>query len=579
MMKRIILLSIFLITTFLSLVAPVYANPGVGGAGGLAGAPGVSGSSATVSSDGAGGGGGGGSAAGGAGGSGAGGGVFIYGNINLSGTIDARGGGASTTNGGTVKLFYTGTAPSTAGVSAGRTYTVAATAQQSAICVPATVTDDNSVGAAAWSNPQYASDEDNSSATSTTIGGASTVSHYLKLTNCGFSVPSNYTITGIRVDFYRQGPSVGGSSVTDNSVRLLKGGLAQGTDKAGANTWSNLFNWNTYGADGDLWGTTLTPADVNAADFGVAISANNAYNAPAGQGTVASIDATHITVFYSNVAPAAPTLSTPAAGATGVSALPSFQLRSSDPNSDYLQYKIDICSNSDCSSVLRTVDQTASQTGWTGQDAQSNTAYASSSVVSSSTMATYNYQSPVLSKNTQYWWRAYATDPEGSNTWSSASAIQTFTTGDDPPSPPELLYPVSESDGNSVFTTFKLHSTENNSDYLRYKIDVCTDSSCNSILRTIDQTASQTGWSGQDSQTGTAYQGSPTLTTSTIATLNYQPPLLSANTEYWWRGYAIDPGGSNSWSGPSSINSFTTAPTETHIQGNVRLQGNLHFGN
>jgi hypothetical protein len=154
------------------------------------------------------------------------------------------------------------------------------------------------------------------------------------------------------------------------------------------------------------------------------------------------------------------------------------------------------------------------------------------------------------------------------------------------PTAPSLVYPVSSSSGNSVFTTFKLRSGDTEGDYLNYWIDVCADNTCTSVIRSVCQvnsgtgvpgtcTSSQNGWASQDMQTGTAYSSNPTLTLSTLATLNYQPPLLTANTQYWWRGYAIDPGGSNTWSGASTINGFTTAPTETHIQGNVRIQGNV----
>jgi len=163
-----------------------------------------------------------------------------------------------------------------------------------------------------------------------------------------------------------------------------------------------------------------------------------------------------------------------------------------------------------------------------------------------------------------------------------------ITGGNCPPSAPTLLYPVSASNGNSVFTTFKLRSSDYEGDYLQYWIDVCSDSSCISVIRSICQVAtgtgvpgtctpSQVGWSSQDTQSGTAYTSNSTLTLSTIATLNYQPPLLDANTQYWWRGYAIDPGGSNTWSAASPISTFNTAPTETHVQGNVQFQGNVQL--
>lgn len=130
-----------------------------------------------------------------------------------------------------------------------------------------------------------------------------------------------------------------------------------------------------------------------------------------------------------NSAPAAPTLNTPANAATGVSPTPQFQLRATDTNNDYLRYKIEVCSTSTCSAIVRTIDQTVSQTGWSGQDQQASTAYTGSGVITSSTMATHTYQTPELSAGTQYWWRAYAIDPGGTNTFSTASSIWSFTTG------------------------------------------------------------------------------------------------------------------------------------------------------
>lgn len=278
--------------------------------------------------------------------------------------------------------------------------------------------------------------------------------------------------------------------------------------------------------------------------------------------------------IVSNVIPAAPTLSAPANSATGISALPTFQLKTTDGDNDYLKYKLLLCADSGCGSVITTADQTASQTGWSGQDQQASTAYTGSAAIGSSTIAIYTYQTP-LSKNTQYWWEAYAIDPGGTNTWSSASAIQTFTTGDDIPAAPELVSAFTSNVAGSFVTTFKLHAAEINSDYLRYKIDVCADSACGSIVRTIDETASQTGWSGQDQQAGTAYTGNPSIASSTIAAYAYQPPNLSTYTNYWWRAYAIDPGGSNTWSAVSPIAGFITAPNETHIQGNINIHGGV----
>ena len=133
-------------------------------------------------------------------------------------------------------------------------------------------------------------------------------------------------------------------------------------------------------------------------------------------------------LFTVNSTPSAPTLITPSSGATSVSVSPSFTLRTSDTDNDYLQYRIYLY-QSNCSTAVGAspFDETSSQTGWSGQDANTSTAYVGSSTLTSSTIATYTYQG-ILSGNTTYCWKADAIDPGGSNTFSSASATQSFTT-------------------------------------------------------------------------------------------------------------------------------------------------------
>jgi hypothetical protein len=135
------------------------------------------------------------------------------------------------------------------------------------------------------------------------------------------------------------------------------------------------------------------------------------------QSVVTDIDATYF------VPPDAPTLISPVGGVTGVGLQPELRLLTTDQDGDYVQYKIEVCSTSNCSSVVRTIDQTASQTGWLSQGAQSGTAYTSGQT------AIHQYQLPALNPSTQYWWRAYAIDPGGTNTFGVVSAIATFTTG------------------------------------------------------------------------------------------------------------------------------------------------------
>jgi len=271
---------------------------------------------------------------------------------------------------------------------------------------------------------------------------------------------------------------------------------------------------------------------------------------------------TDVTVNYTLLPPAAPTLSAPASGAITQSITPVFQLKTTDPLDTYVQYKI-IVYQSDCSTVVRTIDQTSSQTGWSGQDASASTAYVVGTTLGASTLASHTYQSAALSYNTTYCWKAAAIDPGGSNSFGSYSATQLFTTNQTPAAP-TLTQPASGQTGVSTTPELRLYATDPDPDYLKYKIEVCSTSNCSTVVRTIDETSSQTGWSSQSQQGATAYSSGQT------AIHTYQAAALSANTQYWWRAYAIDPGGVNAFSTASSIGTFTTAPT---TQANINING------
>lgn len=239
--------------------------------------------------------------------------------------------------------------------------------------------------------------------------------------------------------------------------------------------------------------------------------------------------------------------------------------------SDYTQYKI-ILYQSDCTTLIRTIDETVSQTGWSGQDAQTGTAYVTSNVLSGSTMASHAYQAPALNYNSSYCWKAAAIDPGGSNTFGSYTATQLFSTNSSPLAP-TLVQPVNAQTGTSLTPEFRMYTTDQNNEYIKYKIDICTTNNCSIVLTTIDQTASQAGWTGQSVQTGTAYSSGQT------AIYTYQSTALSANTQYWWRAYAIDPAGTNLFSSASSIGTFTTQTSaksnQAIIRGNVNIGGNV----
>lgn len=136
----------------------------------------------------------------------------------------------------------------------------------------------------------------------------------------------------------------------------------------------------------------------------------------------------------SNLVPNAPSEDSPANSATGVSVTPTFLMTATDAESNNLQYKVTIYSNA-CTTAVQTNDQSVSQTGWTGQNA---TCVSGSDCYTSGTQGSYATQT-ALSNSTQYWWRASAKDPQGSNTFTDSSACNTFTTQASGPTLDQLL--------------------------------------------------------------------------------------------------------------------------------------------
>jgi hypothetical protein len=151
---------------------------------------------------------------------------------------------------------------------------------------PALVVDDPSTGTLAWSVPQNGAISDDFP----TVTGGMGASHYLKATGFGFAIPSGAVINGIQIDLERRGVVV-----SDGALRIVKDGIIGATDRS----QPFFTDWNTvvdvvvtYGGSGDLWGETWNAADINAGDFGFALSVIM----PDG---IALVDAISITVFYS----------------------------------------------------------------------------------------------------------------------------------------------------------------------------------------------------------------------------------------------------------------------------------------
>lgn len=154
---------------------------------------------------------------------------------------------------------------------------------------PDTVTDDSAVGTITWSKPGNAAASDDLRATA--VGGGQ--SHYLKAVDFGFTIPAGATVGGVVVTIERHTANIEGTA--DTVVSLVKGGSVVGDNKAEASWWPDGGDApGMYGGADQLWGTTWTAAEINAADFGVVLSATNS-----GVTDVARVDAISITVTYS----------------------------------------------------------------------------------------------------------------------------------------------------------------------------------------------------------------------------------------------------------------------------------------
>ena len=159
-----------------------------------------------------------------------------------------------------------------------------------------TGTDDASVGTVTWNNPQNILSSNNARASCSLT--PSVVTHYLKGNAWGFTIPAGSIITGIKVEIEKSQSTIADDTdATDNIVKLVKNGIVSGDNKALAGLWASTDTYYTYGGQADLWGLAWTTADINAANFGVVISAI----ATADIGSVSvRVDHMRITVYYDN---------------------------------------------------------------------------------------------------------------------------------------------------------------------------------------------------------------------------------------------------------------------------------------
>ncbi|MBF6640378.1 T9SS type A sorting domain-containing protein [Flavobacterium sp. J49] len=114
--------------------------------------------------------------------------------------------------------------------------------------------------------------------------------------NYGFSIPNNAIINGIVLTVNRRTSATNAGRITkDNFVSLVKNGVITGNNKAVTTAYGTIFSVATYGSSTDTWGTTWTPADINATNFGAVISVN------ANNSLTATVDYLKITIHYTTI--------------------------------------------------------------------------------------------------------------------------------------------------------------------------------------------------------------------------------------------------------------------------------------
>jgi uncharacterized protein (DUF433 family) len=128
----------------------------------------------------------------------------------------------------------------------------------------------------AWSNPTYVTAGHVGEYASCNLG-AKAETQALYVHDFGFAIPSGATILGIEVKVTASAPL--------NFTHLVKAGAFAGT----------VLNGTSGGGPSDLWGTTWTPAQINATNFGIAYWALN----PNTHESLCVANSVIVTVYYS----------------------------------------------------------------------------------------------------------------------------------------------------------------------------------------------------------------------------------------------------------------------------------------
>ena len=197
-----------------------------------------------------------------------------------------------------------------------------------------------------------------------------------------------------------------------------------------------------------------------------------------------------------------------------------------------------------------TVNWTAPAGGAAYYDlARSTSANGAYSRVATTTLLTYGDSG--LAAATSYWYEIRGVNATGNGSYSATSTVTTGSVANTPPNAPSEDAPANNSQSLSVTPTFKMTATDPESNALQYKVTIYSNVGCSSVVQTNDESASQTGWSGQNTSSSKEY------TSGTQGSFTVQSALAQSAT-YYWRASAKDPEGSNTWIDSAACNKFTT---------------------
>jgi hypothetical protein len=141
-----------------------------------------------------------------------------------------------------------------------------------------------------WLNPSNILINDTNYAT---VSSGDYFSTGLYAMNYGFTIPSNATITGIKIQISRKGSYESNGSTSDRSLYMIKNGIEVGNNFAIENTkWPTSLTTQNYGGNGQLFGYPWTPEIINGAATGVVL------RTVGGKENKAEVNWIGMTVFY-----------------------------------------------------------------------------------------------------------------------------------------------------------------------------------------------------------------------------------------------------------------------------------------